>query len=67
MKVLIVNAILYTSETREIKKVNSVNDTMIYDLCLAFKNAGHNITLFAAEDYKPSEQADFPFEISQGQ
>ena len=63
MKVLFVNAILYTSETHEIKKVKSIKDTMIYDLCLAFNKAGHEVTLFAAEDYKPVVNEDYPFEI----
>ena len=63
MKVLIVNAILYTSETHEVKKVNSIKDTMIYDLCLAFDKAGHEVTLFAAEDYKPVADEEYPFEI----
>ena len=40
MKVLIVNPILYTSETENIKRVESITDTMIYDLCLAFKKKG---------------------------
>lgn len=47
MKILIVNPILYTNEDRNIKKVNTIKDTMIYDLCLAFKNKGHNVTLAA--------------------
>ncbi|MBE6719233.1 MAG: glycosyltransferase [Ruminococcaceae bacterium] len=63
MKILIVNAILYTSETHEIKKVSSIKDTMIYDLCLAFKNSGHEVTLFAADDYKPVANEEYPFEI----
>lgn len=63
MKVLIVNPILYTSETREIKKVESIKDTMIYDLCLGFKAKGHEVTLFAAEDYKPTVNEEYPFEI----
>lgn len=63
MKVLIINAILYTSETAEIKKVDSIKDSMIYDLCLAFKALGHEPVLFAAEPYKPVKEEDYPFEI----
>lgn len=63
MKVLIVNPIIYTSETREIKKVNTIKDTMIYDLCLGFTELGAEVTLGAGEDYKPSEKEDYPFEI----
>ena len=63
MKILIVNPIIYTSETREIKKVNTIKDTMIYDLCLGFKAQGHEVVLAAAEDYKPTQNENYPFEI----
>ncbi len=63
LKVLIVNPILYTSETRDIKKAESIKDTMIYDLCLGFKECGCDITLAAAEDYKPESDEEYPFEI----
>lgn len=63
MKVLIVNLILYTSETENIARVESVKDTMIYDLCLAFHKKGIDVTLAAAQDYKPSVDEDYPFEI----
>ena len=63
LKVLIVNPIIYTSETENIKKVPSVKDTMIYDLCLAFHKKGIEVTLAAAEDYKPLEEEEYPFRI----
>ncbi len=63
MKVLIINPILYTSETKKIKKVPSIKDTMIYDLCLGFKTLGAEPVLFAAEPYKPEKAEDYPFEI----
>lgn len=63
LKVLIVNPILYTAETSEIKKVPSIKDTMIYDLCLAFLEKGIDITLAAAEDYKPICNEQYPFKI----
>lgn len=63
MKVLIVNSILYTSETSSIKKVASIKDTMIYDLCLGFKKIGVDVTLAAGLDFKPTQQEDYPFEI----
>ena len=63
MKVLIVNPILYTNETKSIKKVNTIKDTMIYDLCLAFKKKGCDITLAASDLYKPSENESYPFNI----
>ena len=63
MKVLIVNPIIYTSETRDIKKVDTIKDTMIYDLCLGFKSLGVDVTLAACEDFKPAANEDYPFEI----
>ena len=61
-RVLIINPILYTSETNHIPKVKSVKDTMIYTLCLGFLKEGQEVTLIAAEDYRPTreEQYDFP-------
>lgn len=63
MKVLIINPILYTCETSNIKKVNTIKDTMIYNLCLAFKNMGHQPTLVAAKDYKPIVEEKYDFNI----
>lgn len=62
MRVLIINPILYTAE-KKIKKLNSIKDTMIYNLCLAFKKSGHSPVLVAAEDYKPVVNEKFDFEI----
>lgn len=63
MKILVVNAILYTSESVCVHKVKSIKDCMIYDLCLAFFEKGHEVTLIAAEDYKPLSNEEYPFEI----
>lgn len=63
MKILIVNPIIYTSETAEIKKVGSIKDTMSYDLCLAFSKKGHEVTLVAGEPFAPLENEEYPFNI----
>jgi len=63
MRVLIINPIVYTAETKEIAKVSSIKDSMIYDLCLAFHNNGHKVVLCAAEPYKPDFDEKYPFEI----
>lgn len=63
MKVLIVNPILYTSETDEIKRVSSVKDTMIYSLCMGFLKNGDEPTLIAAESYKPTKNESYPFRV----
>lgn len=61
-KVLVINPILYTAETNVIPRVESIKDTMIYSMCLGFQKAGHEVTLAAAEDYRPvrEERYDFP-------
>ena len=63
MKVLIANLILYTNKTKELAKVNTIKDTMIYDLCLGFQKAGVDVTLAACADYKPVVDEQYPFEI----
>ncbi len=63
MKVLIVNPILYTNENRNIKKVNTIKDTMIYDLCLAFLKKDCDVTLAASDLYKPISDEDYPFNV----
>lgn len=61
--ILIINPIIYTAETNEIPTVKSIQDTMIYTLCMGFLKAGHQVTLIAAEDYKPCEEEDYPFPV----
>lgn len=63
MKILIVNPIIYTSETAEIKKANTIKDTMIYDLCLAFLQQGHNVELVACTQFKPQCAENYPFKV----
>lgn len=61
LKVLIINPIVYTSETKDIKRVNSIKDTMIYDLCMTYLDSGIDVTLAAAEEFKPKNTNDIPF------
>lgn len=61
--VLIINPILYTSETNAIPRVRSVKDTMIYTLCLGFLREGHQVTLIAAQDYHPTEEEVYEFPV----
>lgn len=63
MKVLVVNPILYTSETDHIPKVESIKDTMIYTLCMGFVKNGDMPTLVAADCYKPISDEKYSFEI----
>lgn len=63
MKILILNSILFTAENNIIPKVKSIKDTMIYNLCIGFKNLGHEVTLAAAADYKPTVSEEYEFDI----
>lgn len=63
MKVLVINPIMYTSETKNIKRADSIKDTMMYDFCLAFHEMGHEITLAAAEPFKPYQEEMYPFTV----
>ncbi len=63
MKVLIMNPILYTSETDQIPKVESIKDTMIYALCMGFLKNGDEPVLAAADAYKPVSSEQYPFPI----
>lgn len=67
MNILIVNAIVHTSETEKIKRNESIKDSMIYDLCLAFHEEGHSVTLYAAEPYAPSGMEEYPFDVIWGE
>lgn len=62
MKVLVINPIMYTSETKNIKKAVSIKDTMMYDFCLAFYEMGHLVTLVGGKPFKPIKKS-YPFEV----
>lgn len=62
-QVLIINPILYTSETNQIPKVKSIKDTMIYSMCCGFLRSGHSVSLLAAEDYRPTAEETYEFPI----
>ena len=63
MKVLVINPIMYTSETKNIKRADSIKDTMMYDFCLAFHEMGHNVTLVGGEPFKPLKEESYPFDV----
>lgn len=63
MKIAVINPILYTCETPFIKKVNSIKDSMIYNLCLEFKRQGYEPVLIAAKDYEPCPKEDYDFDV----
>ena len=63
MRILILNPILYTAESNAIPTVSSIKDTMIYNLCLGFKQLGHDITLAAAMEYQPCKKEEYDLKI----
>lgn len=63
MKILIINPIMYTSETKKIKRADSIKDTMMYDFCLAFYEMGHDVTLVGGEPFMPLKTENYPFKV----
>lgn len=63
MKILVINPILYTADNNVIPEVKSIKDTMIYNMCLGFRQLGHDVTLAAAADYQPTQQEVYDFDV----
>lgn len=63
MKILLLNPIIYTSETNPVIKKKTIKDTMGYNLCLEMKKQGIEPVLIVAEDYKPETSEIYDFEV----
>ena len=63
MKILLLNPIIYTSETSPVMKKETIKDTMGYNLCLEMKKQGIEPVLIVAEDYKPETSEIYDFEV----
>ena len=64
MKILIINCILSTAEHGIIKRKESIRDCMISNFARGFIELGHQVTLLASEEFKPTgEDRDLPFEV----
>lgn len=63
MNILVINPILYTSTTKPVHKVSSIADTMIHGMCNALCKLGHQVTLAAVDDYCPTKEETYPYEI----
>ncbi|MBP1618464.1 MAG: glycosyltransferase [Bacteroidetes bacterium] len=63
MNILVLNPILFSGEENLIPEVESIKDTMIYNMCLAFIELGHRVTLLAMEDYRPQKEEEYDFEL----
>ena len=65
MRILVVNPILYTIESRRgpWKRLPSIKDTMIYGMCEGFRSLGHEVTLAACADYAPETAEEYDFDV----
>lgn len=64
MKLLVLNPILFTVEKNgRFPETKSIKDTMIYGMCIGFNNLGHQVTLAAAAEYKPSIDELYDFDV----
>lgn len=63
MNILLLNSILRTAQNNKIPQTQSIKDCMIYNLALAFKTLGHNITLIAASEYRPTITEEYEINV----
>ena len=63
MRILILNQILYSGNGEKLPIVKSIKDTMIYSMALGFKQLGHDVTLLAMEEYRPTDEDRWDFNI----
>ena len=63
MKVLIINCILSTAEKGVISPKKSIWDCMISTFARGFIELGHNVTILASQEFKPTETENLPFDV----
>lgn len=63
MNILVVNLILFTPEKGVIPRMGSIKDTMIHSLCSGLVKIGNKVTLAASEEYRPSSNEDYDFDL----
>ena len=64
MKVLIINCILSTAEHGIINRKESISDCMISNFARGFVELGHQVTLLASQEFKPTGNDDnLPFDV----
>jgi 1,2-diacylglycerol 3-alpha-glucosyltransferase len=61
--ILLLNSILYTAQNGVVPQVESIKDTMIYNLALGFKELGHRVTLVSASEYKPINEENYDVNV----
>lgn len=63
MKILFINPILYTADNNKIPEVQSIRDTMAYNFAMGFAKNGMDVTLYAANAYRPQKQESYAIEV----
>lgn len=63
MKILILNALLHTPQQHVIPQMASIKDCMIYSFAMGFVRLGHDVTLVAASEYRPTAEETYPFPV----
>lgn len=63
MKIVILNFILSTSVNGRIIRRHTNRDTMIYNMARGFVDNGHDVTLLAAEEFKPLDDETNDFNV----
>ncbi|MDL2281599.1 glycosyltransferase [Parabacteroides sp. OttesenSCG-928-G06] len=63
MTILILNPILFTAEKNVLPQIKSIKDSMIYNFASGFVQSGHKVTLIAGEDFRPTEEESYEFEV----
>ena len=61
-RVLVVCPFLFTNENGN-RRVNSIKDTVIYNLCIGFTKNGWQPVLISDIQFRPVEKEEYPFEI----
>lgn len=63
MNVVLLNLILTTAENGVIKRRKTIKDTMISNCAMGFVKNGHNVTILASEEFKPTEEETYDYNI----
>ena len=63
MNVVLLNLILTTAENGVIKRRKTIKDTMISNCAMGFVKAGHHVTILASEEFKPTEEETYDYNI----
>lgn len=63
MRILVINPILYTCSGPQVHRVTTIKDTMIHAMCMGFSHLGHAVTLAAVDDYRPTTDEHYDFEV----